>query len=405
MIEVILWGKGRVSVKDLNRMKQSIVLAIGILLASASFTPIILVHAKMTSQELIHKKLIIDKKIIQLERETERLQANLQYKIKEFRQTQSDIADTEKELKEVERRMQDRSKIIDERMVAYQSQKSTINLYVDVLLESESLSDLLTKSISIKTLLDADRSLLNQQTEDRDELKTLQITLQMKKEKLQKQFQAMQEQEKDLEVKKVENNAKSLKLKEQIATKKKKEKLERERIVKEKEAARLKSLAEKEFLAQQVAGESEEVGAAMNAGNGTNGAKVTDANQQVPTVEGSAKVKTIIEEASKYLGTSYVWGGSNPATGFDCSGLTHWSFKKAGISIPRTSAAQYLASKKVSATEARAGDLIFFSYGSGVAHVGIYLGDGRMLNAQNNGVVVESLDWWNQYLVGYGRFI
>lgn len=306
MIEVILWGKGRVSVKDLNRMKQSIVLAIGILLASASFTPIILVHAKMTSQELIQKKLIIDKKIIQLEREIERLQANLQYKIKEFRQTQSDIADTEKELKEVEGRMQDRSKIIDERMVAYQSQKSTINLYVDVLLESESLSDLLTKSISIKTLLDADRSLLNQQTEDRDELKTLQITLQMKKEKLQKQFQAMQEQEKDLEVKKVENNAKSLKLKEQIATKKKKEKLERERIVKEKEAARLKALAEKEFLAQQVAGESEEVGAAMNAGNGTNGAKVTDANQQVPTVEGSAKVKTIIEEASKYLGTSYV---------------------------------------------------------------------------------------------------
>lgn len=78
MIEVILWGKGRVFVKDLNRMKQSIVLAIGILLASASFTPIILVHAKMTSQELIQKKLIIDKKIIQLERETERLQANLQ---------------------------------------------------------------------------------------------------------------------------------------------------------------------------------------------------------------------------------------------------------------------------------------------------------------------------------------
>lgn len=110
----------------------------------------------MTSQELIQKKIIIDKKIIQLEREIERLQVNLQYKIKNFRQTQSDIANTENELKEVEGYMQNRSKIIDERMVAYQSQKSTINLCVDVLLESESLSDLLTKSISIKTLLDAD---------------------------------------------------------------------------------------------------------------------------------------------------------------------------------------------------------------------------------------------------------
>lgn len=81
MIEVIIWGKGRVFVKDLNRMKKSIVLAIGILLASASFTPIISVHAKMTSQELIQKKIIIDKKIIQLEREIERLQVNLQCRV------------------------------------------------------------------------------------------------------------------------------------------------------------------------------------------------------------------------------------------------------------------------------------------------------------------------------------
>lgn len=391
--------------KDLNKWRQSTVFAVGLLVASASFTPIISVNAEMTSQGLIQKKQMIDEKITKLEHEMEKLQTKLQYKIKEFRQTQSDIADTQNELKELKERMQSRSKIIDERMLAYQSEKTTVNLYIDVLLESESLSDLLTKSISLKTLLDADRLLLNQQTEDRDELETLQTTLQMKKEKLQKQFQSMQEQEKDLEVKKVETKAKSLKLKEQIATKKQKEKLERERIAKEKEAARLKALAEKEFLAQQVAGETEEVGAAMNAGNDTNGAKITDANQQIPTVEGSEKVKAIIAEASKYLGTAYVWGGSSPATGFDCSGLTHWAFKKAGVSIPRTSATQYLASKKISAAEARAGDLIFFSYGSGVAHVGIYLGDGRMLNAQNNGVVVESLDWWNQYLVGYGRFI
>ena len=114
-----------------------------------------------------------------------------------------------------------------------------------------------------------------------------------------------------------------------------------------------------------------------NAGNGTNGAKVTDHDQKAPSVSGSGSAKAAIAEASKYLGRAYVWGGSNPTTGFDCSGLTQWSFKQAGVSLPRTAAQQYLATTKVSASEARAGDLVFFSYGSGIAHVGIYLGGGK----------------------------
>ena len=142
-----------------------------------------------------------------------------------------------------------------------------------------------------------------------------------------------------------------------------------------------------------------------NAGNTNFGAKTTDADQQTPTVEGSATAKGIIAEASKYMGTAYVWGGNKPSTGFDCSGLTSWSFKENGVTIPRTAAQQYAASTKISASEAKAGDLVFFSYGKGVAHVGIYLGDGRMLNAQNRGVTIDKLaGHWSQYIVGYGRF-
>lgn len=395
--------------KGLIGLKKTTVWVASIFLLSASFTPIISANAEMTSHELVKKKQKIDTKITKLNYDMQKLHTQLESKMKAFRQTQSDITDTQNELTEVEERMQERMRTIDERMLAYQSQKSTVNVYIDVLLASENLSDLLSKSMSIKTIIDADRALLNQQTDDKKELESLQATLLEKKVKLQKQFQEMQEQEKDLEVKKVENKALSLKLKEQIATKKKKEKLARERMKQEKEAARLKALAEKEFLVQQAVStieeSSEQVGGQGNAGNGSNGAKVTDTDQQAPTVEGSKKAKAIIAEASKYLGTAYVWGGSNPSTGFDCSGLTQWSFKQAGVSIPRTAATQYLAAKKISASEARAGDLVFFSYGNGVAHVGIYLGNGRMLDSQNNGVVVESLDWWNQYLVGYGRFL
>ena len=118
---------------------------------------------------------------------------------------------------------------------------------------------------------------------------------------------------------------------------------------------------------------------------------------------GTASSGDAISTAKQFLGRSYVWGGSNPSTGFDCSGLVQWSYKQAGVSLPRTASQQYLATQRISASEARVGDLVFFSYGSGIAHVGIYLGNNTMIDAQNKGVVIESLDWWNQYLVGFGR--
>lgn len=115
-------------------------------------------------------------------------------------------------------------------------------------------------------------------------------------------------------------------------------------------------------------------------------------------------VGTAIAEAHKYVGMPYSWGGASPATSFDCSGLTQYSYAKAGISLPRTAAQQYLATSRVSASAAQPGDLVFFSYGSGIAHVGIYLGNNMMINSQNSGVTVEPLgSWWQQYIVGYGR--
>lgn len=129
----------------------------------------------------------------------------------------------------------------------------------------------------------------------------------------------------------------------------------------------------------------------------------SDSSSDAGSGKGSKVAKIAIAEARKYLGRAYVWGGSNPTTGFDCSGLVQWSYNKAGISLPRTSGEQYRATKRISASQAKTGDLVFFSYGSGISHVGIYLGGGQMLDSQDRGVVVESLDWWQKYLVGYGR--
>ncbi|MBC1936829.1 LysM peptidoglycan-binding domain-containing protein [Listeria grandensis] len=117
-----------------------------------------------------------------------------------------------------------------------------------------------------------------------------------------------------------------------------------------------------------------------------------------------ASFSALMNEAQKHLGKPYSWGGNGPST-FDCSGYTKYVFAKLGISIPRTSGSQYAASTKISASQAKPGDLVFFDYGSGIAHVGIYIGGGQMIDAQDNGVKIDNITsgYWANYLVGYGR--
>ncbi len=99
---------------------------------------------------------------------------------------------------------------------------------------------------------------------------------------------------------------------------------------------------------------------------------------------------SIVEVARRYLGTPYLWGGSNPKTGFDCSGLLQWAAAKSGIQIPRTSQQQFKAGKTVAPNQLRAGDAVFFEAGkTGPGHVGIYVGGGKFVESPHTGAVVR----------------
>jgi hypothetical protein len=118
-----------------------------------------------------------------------------------------------------------------------------------------------------------------------------------------------------------------------------------------------------------------------------------------------------VAEAKKYLGTPYLWGGSSPKTGFDCSGLMQWAYAKAGIQIPRTSEQQILASNgtAVDRKHLAAGDLVFFRDSSGdVHHVGMSLGGDKFIAAPHTGDVVKisSLNepYYAQQFTGGRRF-
>ena len=112
--------------------------------------------------------------------------------------------------------------------------------------------------------------------------------------------------------------------------------------------------------------------------------------------------------AVSYLGTPYRYGGSNPR-GFDCSGLVYYSYRKAGIHVPRTTRDQLSAANRVRMSQLSPGDLLFFKIGRGdVSHVAIYTGEGRFIHAPSSGKRVSygsmSNDYWKNRLVAAGRF-
>ena len=116
----------------------------------------------------------------------------------------------------------------------------------------------------------------------------------------------------------------------------------------------------------------------------------------------------IYKEAQKYVGTPYVWGGSSPETGFDCSGYVCWVYNQNGYNVGRTTAnGLWNKSQHISEAEAKPGDLVFFegTYDTpGKSHVGIYLGNGKMVSA---GDPIKYADihssYWQKYLSGFGR--
>ncbi len=107
----------------------------------------------------------------------------------------------------------------------------------------------------------------------------------------------------------------------------------------------------------------------------------------------TAQRDSIIENAREQLGTRYRWAGANPEKGLDCSGFIQFVFGKLGVDLPHSSSALARLGGAVAkdTSEMRPGDLLVFGKGKRISHVGMYVGDGRMLHASSSsGAVVEA---------------
>ena len=133
--------------------------------------------------------------------------------------------------------------------------------------------------------------------------------------------------------------------------------------------------------------------ASEEAGSSSAGQALSTASL-LPDASGAPSGSDVVTDARHYLGVQYKWGGSNPATGLDCSGLVQRVYGDLGISVPRTSQEQAQVGTPVSSlADAQPGDLVFFAGSDGTAsapgHVGIYIGNGQMIDAPHTGTVVQ----------------
>ncbi|MBC2017575.1 NlpC/P60 family protein [Listeria seeligeri] len=337
------------------------------------------------------------------------LQADFDKTGKELKQLNQDIKDINERIKERESVLKDRARAMQK--------TSNSNAYLEVVLDAENLSDLVGRVSAVNQLVESDKSILDDQQNDEKELKAKQTSVKKKQEEQATAIHDYEAQQNKIEAQKAEKEAIVAQLaSDQASAENAKASLVSERDKAAKEAtARATALRE---ATSANAGKEEKAATTSNANatasndsNSSSSSKKTSSNNNsssnetpsTPAPSGSG-YSAMISAAQAQLGKPYSLGASGPSA-FDCSGFTSYAFRAAGISLPRTSGGQYAAASKVSASQAKPGDLVFFNYGGGIAHVGIYVGGGQMINAQNNGVQYDNITsgYWAKYLVGYGR--
>jgi cell wall-associated NlpC family hydrolase len=155
------------------------------------------------------------------------------------------------------------------------------------------------------------------------------------------------------------------------------------------------------FGASSSSGDAAAAGLAVGAAAGFSGTSLSPDAQSAIAVAASSPGATpggvaIVADATRYLGVPYLWGGTSPTTGFDCSGLVQHVFGDLGVTLPRTSYEQVDSGTPVaSLADAQPGDLLFFEPGQNGAgpgepgHVAIYIGDGEMIAAPETGESVQ----------------
>lgn len=307
----------------------------------------------------------VSKKIETLNSQIDEKNKEIDYMLKSIEKIKKDIAKKEEQMRE--------------RLYVMQTTYNS-NWVLDFLFGSEDFSTFFSRIGSVNDITAYEKELVEELTQQKQNLDTQQKSLETAKENLESQKKSQEAlQEKYIELKTAQQ----------------------EKIKDSQQESKEVSSAQKKIDAAL----SELISRAPSGGGG--------GGSYVPG--DSAVGNAIAQKALTRLGCRYWWGANGPNY-FDCSGLVYWAYNQAGVSLGRTTAAGYAGSgKAISRSELQPGDVITFSYGSGVTHIGIYIGGGSFVHAsgEGSGTVGQYPDqcvktaplsgYWERYVYNYRR--
>ncbi|GGJ90232.1 peptidase P60 [Lentibacillus kapialis] len=333
--------------------------------------------------------------------------------------TKDEAEKIEKEITNIEKKVEERKAILKERIVSLQKNGGDIS-YLEVVFGSKSFGDMISRVSAVSKIADSDEKLMRQQEEDKSEL-------QKKKDVKQEKLSELKDMKIELEGMKQTIIAQKKQNEQDRKQLKKKEKhLKGMKADLEDKDASLGSIEQE--INQQHSNNDPDDSKSNHSGDGSNATAAHppvklnhasgsssssdnddgDIKQLGKTVSsGSGSYSSAIQAGYSQTGTPYVTAGRGPG-GFDCSGFVSWAYGQAGVSIPSSTAAMQGVGSKISYSSAQPGDLVFFNTYKTNGHVGIYLGNGKFLGAQNStGVAVADMTsgYWKNKFAGHVRRI
>jgi len=326
--------------------------------------------------------------------------------------TKAEVDQLKAEMAIIEERIEKRSAILKQRAQSFQESGGTV-AYLDVLLGASSFSDFVDRVGAVTTFVQADKQLLEEQEQDKKAFEEKKAAVEEELAGLTSMMTELKGMQSIMEEQKQQNSSLIQQLKDKensIADKK--AKLQSEDVKYASMIAQIEQsiVAQTAPVVQTAASTSSSAGSASVTSAPTGSSSVKEqktAAQKTkgssnsapkPSAKGGSAISIVTTAGNKYIGNSvYVFGGGRNAYDiangrFDCSGFVHWAFSQAGISVGASTDSLKFAGRQVSASEMRAGDLVFFDTYKRDGHVGIYLGGGKFIGSQSStGVAVANM--------------
>jgi len=371
----------------LNKKFVSAIMAL-VVTMSVGFTS---VHADSTSdkakiQQVQTQRNDLENKVEMMDNQIETIMSKINSNKNNITKTQKDIKQAQINIAKSESNIKAEQLLFDKRMrVMYMNGSSS---YIDIILGSKDISDFISRLEDIKKIVNFDQNVINDFKIKEAAINLKKLTLDTENTKLQslkvdneKKLVTLTKQKSDQTVLVAQLNAQENQYGAQLLTDQTTEANHAATV------ARQAAVAASQVALEKIRNAAPSLKNSSSITKRTISSSTSSAPSLIASRGGSTfSSNAILAYASNFLGIAYVWGGTSPS-GFDCSGFTQYVFAHFGVNLPRVSEDQQNVGTLVSRANLQPGDLVFF--GTPAHHVGIYVGNGNMINAPHTGAVIR----------------